>query len=176
MPLTPPRRPADDEPITLLTACHTRIRSFTGLALRLGEASGLAASDVVDAAERVRRYFGEALPLHAQDEEESLAPRLRGRDPALDRALERMAREHLEHGPLLARLIALCVRLEGEPSAHDAVRAELAAVATALSEAMEAHLAAEERDIFPALATALDPPTRARIASEIRARRRGEPA
>jgi iron-sulfur cluster repair protein YtfE (RIC family) len=169
--LISPSRPADDDPLALLTACHARIRSFAGLARRLGEAAGLAAPDVVDAAERVGRYFGEALPLHAQDEEESLAPRLRGRHPALDRALERMSAEHLDHAPLLARLIAVCERLAVEPGAHEAVRAELLSVSTALVEAMESHLAQEERDIFPALAT-LDPETQASVAREIRARRR----
>jgi len=82
-----------------------------------------------------------------------------------------MSAEHLDHAPLLARLIAVCERLAVEPGAHEAVRAELLSVSTALVEAMESHLAQEERDIFPALAT-LDPETQASVAREIRARRR----
>ena len=71
--------------VGLLLDCHERIRAFTAMASRLAAPGDPGPDAIRDAAARVHRYFAEALPLHAQDEEESLAPRLRGRDPDLDR-------------------------------------------------------------------------------------------
>ena len=39
---------------------------------------------VLEASRRCERYFSEALPLHVEDEEQSLLPRRRGRTPELD--------------------------------------------------------------------------------------------
>src|SRR5574341_1715069 len=88
---------ARSDAVDLLLECHQRIRSFLGLALRLGEAWAAEPAEVADAAARVHRYFALALPLHAQDEDQSIAPRLRGRDRAVDHELEIVAREHREH-------------------------------------------------------------------------------
>ncbi|HEX9400550.1 MAG TPA: hemerythrin domain-containing protein [Anaeromyxobacter sp.] len=54
-------------------------------------------------------YFTEALPLHARDEEESVLPRLHGRDSAVDAELAAMEREHREHGPPLEVLVRACL-------------------------------------------------------------------
>ncbi len=91
-----PRPPAGDV-VDLLLECHTRIRSFTTLAARLASTPGLAAAEVAEAAAGVHRYFTQALPLHARDEEESVLPRLRGRDPEVDRELAEMVHEHRGH-------------------------------------------------------------------------------
>src|SRR5512143_2894636 len=90
-----PAAPADA--VELLLECHQRIRSFLGLAGRLAEAREEGAEAVAEAAFRVHGYFTLALPLHARDEEDSIAPRLSGREPALDAELGTMVREHQEH-------------------------------------------------------------------------------
>jgi iron-sulfur cluster repair protein YtfE (RIC family) len=157
--------------VDLLLECHERIRGFTALARRLGGAAGVADAEVADAAAKVRRYFVEALPLHAADEEESLLPRLRGRDPAVDRELEAMHREHDEHQAILGRVVALCDALAADPSRHRELGPALAEAAGALERHFEAHLAREEEVIFPAVRRELGDSERARIAEELRARR-----
>lgn len=90
-----------EDAVGLLLECHHRIRTFLALARRIAAAGPGDRGDVADSAARVTRYFTQALPLHARDEEESVLPRLRGRAADVDVALEVMAREHREHeGPL----------------------------------------------------------------------------
>src|SRR5512137_2777551 len=109
------RPPVPGDAVDLLLECHVRIRAFLGMARRLGEARGEAPAALADAARQVHRYFAEALPLHARDEEESLAPRLRGLDPGLDRELAAMAREHGEHAVPLAALLSGCAAIVAVP-------------------------------------------------------------
>ena len=164
-----PAAPADV--VDLLVECHARIRTFLALARRIAEARGVADAEIAGAAARVRRYFAEALPLHARDEEESVLPRLAGHDPALDDALARMRAEHAEHGEPLARLLEACGTLAGEPGALERVRLALLAAAADLAAHFAVHLEAEERIVFPAIRAHLGPEARAQIADELRARR-----
>src|SRR5512138_518956 len=131
-------RPAEDV-VDLLAECHVRIRSFGDLAVLLAGANGPSGADVRDAAGRVRRYFAEALPLHVADEEESVLPRLAGRDPAVDRALVTMHREHGEHAPVIGRVVDLCAALVERPETHREMSADLAAAARAMREELEPH-------------------------------------
>jgi iron-sulfur cluster repair protein YtfE (RIC family) len=154
----------------MLLECHERIRSFTALALRLAGPEPAPPSEVADAAERVSRYFTKALPLHALDEEESLLPRLRGHDPAVDRELDAMHAEHAAHGPLLDRVVALCDALHADPGRRAELAPALREVAGALERHFVDHLGREEAVIFPALAR-LAPELRAQMVAELRARR-----
>ncbi len=83
---------AAGDAVGLLLECHERIRSFLALARRIAEVGPSAPGTVPEAAARVRRYFTEALPLHARDEEESILPRLRGLDPTVDAPRRRARR------------------------------------------------------------------------------------
>jgi iron-sulfur cluster repair protein YtfE (RIC family) len=164
-----PRTPADV--VDLLLECHERIRAFTAVAVQLAAAHGAPAAEISQAAERVRRYFAEALPLHAEDEEASILPRLRGRDADVDRELEAMHREHDEHGALLREVVGCCAALAADPSRHAELAPFLAASSAGLERHFEAHLAREERVIFPAIRRLLAPEAREEIAAELRARR-----
>ena len=104
------------ELLELLLECHGRIRQFVELARETGERPGSPAFDVVDACNRVERYFVEALPLHVRDEEDSILPRLRGRSAELDHALSEMRLEHRQHEPPLAELLSACRALREAPS------------------------------------------------------------
>ena len=168
-----PKKPAGDL-VDLLGECHGRIRSFAALARRLGETTSVPSDEVIDAASRVRRYFREALPLHVRDEEETIVPRLRGRDAVLDETLAAMCSEHRGHEAPLAELLAICDELVEHPEKHAERAAALADLSRRLEEEFEHHLAAEERVIFPALAK-LDPGTRDAMVAELRARR-GRPS
>lgn len=156
--------------VDMLLACHERIRSFTGLAQRLAAATDPSDDEVRDLAARIRRYFAEALPLHVQDEEELIVPRLAGTSAEVDAALAAMASEHAAHEAGCDRLVALCRVLERWPEQLPEVAGKLAEIASELGTAFAAHLAAEERVIFPALAR-LPADERAAIAAAIQARR-----
>lgn len=162
--------PAGDA-VSALLECHDRIRSFTALALRLARANGLAEREARDAAAAVHRYFSAALPLHARDEEESILPRLRGREPALDAALDVMVREHREHEAAVGRLLAACAAVSARPAELARVAPELEAAALELERHFALHLSAEERVLFPALRALLRPEDHQAVLAELRARR-----
>jgi len=102
------------------------------------------AGDDAEVRATVIRYFTEALPLHVADEEELIAPRV---------ATGEMHAEHVSHEPLLARLCA------GDFT-----------VAPELAVLFDQHLAAEERDVFPAV-RGLPQPEQDAIRAAMRARR-----
>jgi iron-sulfur cluster repair protein YtfE (RIC family) len=164
---------AQGDVVDALLDCHTRIRDFLALAGRVAGAAGAPADEVRDAAARVHRYFTVALPLHAEDEERSVLPRLSGLDPEVDRELAAMHREHAEHDEPLSRLLAACAALVERPAALPEVAGALLAAQRDLARHFEAHLAREERTIFPALRVRLPPGEQAAILAEIRARRAG---
>jgi len=157
--------------VDLLLECHGRIRSFLALARRLTEAQTAERSAISEAAESVRRYFSEALPLHAEDEEESILPRLRGRDPRLDDELAAMAREHREHEAPLAVLVGACEAIARDPTRHVEFLSAIAVSSQELERHFALHLQREEELIFPAVRELLDCSSGSEIMNEIRTRR-----
>ena len=164
-----PVTPADA--VDLLLECHGRIRAFLAMATRLGEATAESAEAISDAAVQVHRYFTLALPLHARDEEDSILPRLRGRDPVVTLQLDAMVREHQEHQRPLARLIEACAEIGADPGRHAGLAGSVLQTATQLDRHFLQHLAREEEVVFPAVRRFLDASTDASIVREIRLRR-----
>jgi len=165
-----PRRPAEDL-TALLLDCHGRIRTFVALAGSLAAADGAEPADVSETAARVRRHFAEALALHARDEEESILPRLAGKDRDVDAALVSMHRDHARQGPAADRVAALCGELAALPARRRELAPQLRAAARALEEHLAGHLANEERVILPALRRLVPEDAQREIVSELRARR-----
>lgn len=68
-----------DQPIGLLSDCHRRIEKFLDTLIRVTEVigSGSLTAQGRDALDTSLTYFRDAGPMHTQDEEESLFPRLR---------------------------------------------------------------------------------------------------
>jgi hemerythrin-like domain-containing protein len=165
------RPAAPGDAVDLLLECHQRIRSFLALARRIAEARDADASEIGEAATRVRRYFSEALPLHARDEEDSILPRLQGRDAAVDAALAAMTREHLEHEHPLGMLLAGCQALSNDPGRRAELVPSIASATADLERHFAGHLQAEEAVIFPAVRRLLDPAADREVVREIRARR-----
>jgi iron-sulfur cluster repair protein YtfE (RIC family) len=175
MPITIGHRPArivSTNPAEMLLECHDRIRQAMRGARGLAE---VAAADpaVAPTAAAVHRYFQVALPLHSQDEDNSLAPRLfsAGIPDDLADAVRAMHAQHTEIDAVLERLLPLWGRLAVEPDALDAVRGDLAADTARLDALWDVHLALEEGFIFPRVGAELDEQARAEIAEEMRARR-----
>jgi iron-sulfur cluster repair protein YtfE (RIC family) len=166
-----PKTAAAQDAVDALSDCHARIREFTALAARLASAERASAAEVRDAAEKVHRYFSVALPLHAEDEERSVAPRLAGKDPRVDREIAEMVREHGEHGDAVGRVLAACAALRDRPEALPEVAPALGAAAEDLRRHFEAHLAREEEVVFPALRAHISAAELQELQAEMRARR-----
>lgn len=155
--------PTDDTIVGALAACHERIRRFAAMAVAVATRPEAPASERAEAAAGVVRYFTIALPLHAADEDDSVGPRVRG----VDVVLTELAREHHAHDALIAPVVAACREIVAAPTT---ARPDFAAAAAALAAAMDAHLAREEAEVFPAVA-ALSPAAQAEIRAEMLARR-----
>lgn len=119
--------------------------------------------DLRETAARVVRYFTVALPLHAADEDELVAPRLVGAGRDVTEALATVEREHIEHQALIDALVDAC----REPIADASV---IAAAAEAVGTHMAVHLELEEAVVFPAL-RALPASERAAIVAAMKQRR-----
>lgn len=155
----------------MLLECHQRIRTFTHLAQDIGRRQDLAGAEVIDACQRCDRYFREALPLHVEDEEKSLLPRLTDAGAEVKDALAAMCAQHLEHVPLLHALLESLRAVQGDPDVVQH-RQRLQASASHLAPAFEKHLMLEETIVFPAVRCRLPGDVQDRVIQELRARRR----
>jgi iron-sulfur cluster repair protein YtfE (RIC family) len=162
---------AAGDAVGLLLECHERIRAFLALARRVAGSGAAEQAAISEAADRVRRYFTQALPLHAKDEEESILPRLRGLDRTVDHELEVMVREHAEHERPLRALVEACKVLGREPTRHADLAPQIATATEELERHFAGHLRREEEVIFPAVRRLLDRCSDSEIVKEIRARR-----
>jgi hemerythrin-like domain-containing protein len=167
-----------DEPLGLLTDCHRRIERFlAALMLTTSAANG-------DSLTRQQRadidgaltYFANAAPKHTADEEESLFPRLRAAtDADADRALATI--ERLEHDHEVAdghhrRADALLRQWRADDRLDAPSLAELRSHLDALQTLYAAHIAVEDRELFPAAGRILTRDDLAAIGREMAARRR----
>jgi iron-sulfur cluster repair protein YtfE (RIC family) len=141
-----------------LAACHARIRSACATACAIAESG----EDAREESEAVRRYLTEALPLHVTDEDESLAPRLRGKDPTLDATLARLAADHHAHEELVAAVVDALERGD---------RGALRRAAPVLRDALETHLVDEETNVFPAIRAHVGTEEEAAVRAEMKQRR-----
>ncbi len=159
-------------PVELLLECHDRIRRFSALAVKLATADA-PPGEISEAASRVHHYFTVALPLHEQDEELSIRPRLLALrlPPDLADALAEMGREHVEIEDLLGECLEMWETLMADPSQRHAIGPELARASSRLEELFGFHLTAEEENIFPAVRELLPPEVQEELVAEIRQRR-----
>lgn len=134
--------------VDVLTECHDRIRAFVDLAVDIGERPDANGSEVAETAARIERYFSKALPLHVEDEEASILPRLRGRTSRIDAALARMHEQHEVYDAMIRRVCTHASALARTPDDRSA-REGLAAVARPLRLFLLEHLEAEEKIVFP---------------------------
>jgi iron-sulfur cluster repair protein YtfE (RIC family) len=163
------RAPSEDL-VDLLLSCHARIRSFVGVAEAISARQDLPDAEVREACASCERYFSEALPLHVEDEERSLLPRLAGLRDEVDQALSTMHAQHEAHVELVSALVHALVEVRTHPGDAGS-RALLRAAAASARSAFDEHLTLEETVIFPA-ARELLPEVSAEAVRELRARRR----
>lgn len=162
-----------DDVIRRLATCHAQTRECLALARGIASLTTPDGEDVLEAARRVRRFFDRVLPLHGRDEDESVVPRLRGKEPRVDDLLDWMCADHRRHGRSVAMLVAACEELERMPCKRAALARYVARAASALEAHFTEHLIREEELLFPAIRRLLDPSACAAIVFEIAWRRRG---
>ena len=174
MNLLTPKSPPPENTVDLLLACHERIRHFTVLAQKLATAE---ASDeqLANGARALCRYFGRALPLHSQDEDLSVRPRLDAHGVMIRQA-EAMSAQHEDIHELLDHLLVIWELVAEGPGLRNAYRNKLEERTRRLAELFEVHLEMEEEHVFPALREVLTPAEDRAIVREMRARREAEPA
>lgn len=154
----------DDDVTSRLAECHVRIRRFLEEAATLARTSGAEAPRRASARD-VRRYFAQALPLHAEDEDHSIAPRLPAEHAAL---VARLSAEHDAIVDGLRHLEADWARwAEGAAGPGSPAHLDLLSRTSA---ALHGHLALEEIELFPAIRR-LDARARRDIVAEMGARR-----
>lgn len=157
------------EPMSMLLACHQKVRRYARLCQRLAEhvAAQGANQEAAITASNILRYFNVAAPLHHQDEDEDLYPALLAlQEPALGMAIAQLGQEHhllavywQQLVPWLSQIAA--GQVTAPPDVLDAfVRDYLA------------HADAEERMVYPA-ATRLAPATLAELGVRMQRRRGG---
>ena len=167
------RREVPEDLVGLLLECHERIRRFVHIAEQAARRTDVPESEIVEACEGCERYFNLALPLHVQDEEQSVYPRLHGKSAEVDAALSTMREQHAAHEATLTELLAALAAVRGQPGNREA-RGRLERAAVALEAELEEHLGLEERVILPAVKERLSHDEQRAIIGELRARRRVE--
>ncbi len=165
------------DPTGLLSDCHRRIEMFLETLAAAGQVMDAPPSvDTARALQSALVYFRQAAPKHTADEEQSLFPRLRGREePELRSALstlDRLEKDHEAVSPLHAEVERLAeTYLEtGSLSASD-VQAFQTAVAR-LQETYREHIRVEDFTVFPLAAHLLSDSDKSAIAQEMATRRK----
>ena len=153
-----------------LIECHGRIRKFIELAISLSERVDVPAADVTVGCTMIGRYFSVTFPLHVEDEERSILPRLQGRSASLDAALARVHEQHDVHESMLERFCALTAAVRNDPRDPRA-RSALASIARPLKSVLCDHLDAEEQIVFPVIREAFSAHDFKAVRREIEARR-----
>jgi hemerythrin-like domain-containing protein len=155
-----------EQPFELLGACHERVQQRLDLLQRLDAhlASRGADAQARDAATDLLRYFDRAAPLHHEDEERHVLPRLRATGHA-DLA-DRLAQEHRQMLEGWQRLRPALLRVQaGEGAALGPWRDWAALYA--------AHIAVEEGEAFVQARQGLGEADLAAMGAEMAARRSG---
>ncbi len=155
--------------VEVLLDAHIETRQVLCMADSLASASATAASR--ETAASVADHLEWLIPLHCADEDVSVAPRLKGRHPVVDDALDVMNRQHLALQGPLARLRLLCRQVAGDVNRLHALRFELSRAAADLRARLAEHEALEESIVFPALKKMLYVDELEDIAHEMQARR-----
>lgn len=158
------------DPVGLLLDCHDRIRHFAGVGKKLAAApDDTDAESIRLAAESLVRYFEKALPLHSEDEDISILPRLGRAGAQCDEA--RMLREHEELHGLIGKLVPMWKELAEAPGKLGKLREQLSAPTGQMALLFEEHLRYEDEQVFPKVRAALNESARRKIFEEMRARR-----
>jgi hemerythrin-like domain-containing protein len=159
-----------DEPFELMAACHERMERTLTLLERIGAHVATHGCDeqARDAAKDVLRYFTVAAPLHHEDEELHVLPRLR--EQGNGELADRLLADHREMETRWAEIVP-----DLEAIRDGSMPAETLAAARerwqTFAMLYRRHIDAEDHDAYPA-ASAATPGTVMRVMGEDMAARR----
>ena len=134
----PDELPGFDDPIGMLRACHNKILDHCDLL------EGLLDKPVQDTATRVHRYFNTSAPLHHQDEEEDLFPRINRQSLKIADLVHNLKKEHQELNRLWGRIAADLKSLPKEGFSDEFKQA-----AHEFCRLNRTHITVENRDLLP---------------------------
>lgn len=165
-----------NNPTGLLSDCHRRIEMFLGtFAAVAGRIDQAPSEETVRALESALRYFSQAAPKHTADEEESLFPRLRGReDPDLRSALselDQLERDHEEVSELHREVERLSVQYLKAGKLRDSDVVAFRDLVNTLQSKYNEHIRIEDAIVFPLADRLLNNSEKASIAQEMAQRR-----
>lgn len=135
--------------VEALQFAHTESLHMLGLAEALETCS--ATPSTAAAAARVEAYLQSGLMRHLADEEQSLAPRLKGHHEVVDRALATMRSDHFREAAMASRLAGLCGLIGRDVNRLHGLRFSVAQAVSELKTLVVRHQELEESIVFPAL-------------------------
>ena len=169
-----------ETPLALLSDCHRRVEKFLGVIETVaveGRGRELNA-EYRDGLDTALRYFQHAAPLHTQDEEASLFPRLRetgGVEVAAALAkLDGLEADHRAAEPLHAEVDVLGRKWLAEGTLPPEETGRLVEAITRLRSMYASHIALEDSTVFPLAGRVLDKSALKAVGREM-ADRRGIP-
>jgi hemerythrin-like domain-containing protein len=174
MPVQIGQKPESDfsNPLGLLSDCHRRIEHFLAVLVTISQKRNGAAlaADEKSALDAALTYFRNAAPKHTSDEEDSLFPRLRASETAIE-CLERLESDHRaasQDHEIVDSLGSLWLT-EGKLASDQALN--LAQALTRLSNLYAKHIAIEDTELFPLAARVLAEKELAEVGREMADRR-----
>lgn len=162
-----------EQPFELLQACHERVRRSLDLLRRLAEYIDDKGHDdgTRQAAADVLRYFELAAPLHHEDEEKHVFPRvLAGHDTALRETVQTLQRDHQLMSSTWEAVRRPLLQWRTPQASGKVDAATHADIARFLS-LYDDHIEAEEGQIYPAVRAALTADELAAMGREMQYRR-----
>jgi hemerythrin-like domain-containing protein len=159
------------------TDCHRRIERFLSVLAQVGAQSqgGPLTSEQRTALETALRYFREAAPKHAADEEQTLFPRLRSVDlpevKAVLASVDSLESDHIQAEKSHVEVDRLGQAWLAAGSLPPADGTRFSGLIAGLAEPYREHIAVEERDVFPLAAAVLGKPQREAMGGEMAAMR-----
>lgn len=159
-----------DEPYALMAACHERMTRTLILLERIGAHVAAQGCDTQarDAAKDVLRYFTIAAPLHHQDEELHVFPRLR--EEGNGELADRLLTDHREMETLWAAIVPDLEAVR-DGSLPNGTLADARERWQTFATLHRHHIDAEDHDAYPS-ASAATPDTALRVMGEEMAGRR----
>ncbi len=176
MPVQIGQKPESDftQPLGLLSDCHRRIERFLDVLVRVYEArkGGSLNADEKSPFETALAYFRNAAPKHTADEEESLFPRLRsaGARQVLE-CLEKLEGDHQAANRDHATVDALGAIWLAAGTLSPEQYEELGQALNRLRTLYAAHIAIEDKELFPLAAQVLADQQLVEVGQEMAGRR-----
>lgn len=163
-----------DSPFEMLTSCHERVQRSLRLLLRLGDHLRTHPCDepARQAARDVLRYFDQAAPLHHEDEERHVFPRvLGGGDAALAATVRQLQADHARMEAGWQAVRGELERIAGDRDGSTRPGADSLAVWQGFADLYGEHITLEETQVYPAAQALTPPEALAAMGADMAARR-----